>query len=205
MKKNRALALLIVALVAVAAFVPQTRIADAIQFSNGTQLRSKTVQLTDAQIKALPTTPIELVAAPAAGYRIKPIGITISFSVVSATYTNINTTYSALQVCWDNCNGAWAASAVINDSTTGTPMTHLTTMLGGAVHDSSYDMPIPYLETDGTWWMPVNKTGLNGGQGNMGKQKNLAISIDNSGSGNLTAGNSSNYMKVIVYYFVEPT
>jgi hypothetical protein len=57
-----------------------------------------TVTLTDAEIKALPTTGIEIIAAPGVGKIILPISIVISFNWV-ADYTGIDansTIYSAM-------------------------------------------------------------------------------------------------------------
>jgi len=49
-----------------------------------------TVVLTDAQIKALPTTPVEIVAAPAAGLMIVPLAFSLVSSFGGGAYTNVD-------------------------------------------------------------------------------------------------------------------
>lgn len=49
------------------------------------------VTLTDAQIKALPTTPIQIVATPGAGKYIKYLGSALVLDVTAGIYTNLNT------------------------------------------------------------------------------------------------------------------
>lgn len=63
-----------------------------INASGGSSLvLSETVTLTDAQIKALPTTPIQIVAAPGANKYIKYAGAVLVLDVTSGVYTNLNT------------------------------------------------------------------------------------------------------------------
>ena len=166
-------------------------------------LLTATVTLTDAQIKALPTTAIEIVAAPAANTRIKPVSATLQVSVVTATYTNINATYAQLSLGWDGSTFPWAVVPVVNDSTTTPAMTRVTDLLGGAVHDSIVDLTVPYSEMSGAdWWLTQPAVNVSF---TTTVAKNFTISLDNNGSGNLTGGNAANTMRVVLVYYVEAT
>jgi hypothetical protein len=56
--------------------------------------------LTNAQIKALPTTPVDIVATPGAGQILLPISVTYKANFAAGAYTNVNDTAS-LQVTFD--------------------------------------------------------------------------------------------------------
>lgn len=56
----------------------------------GGGLLSATVTLTDAQIKALPTTPVQVLAAPGAGKYYKIFGAQIITDTSAAAYTNVS-------------------------------------------------------------------------------------------------------------------
>lgn len=68
------------------------RIAAASSSGGGSYLVAE-VTLTDAQIKALPTTPIELIAAPGAGKMISVLFINWKIDVTAGIYTNLGNTW----------------------------------------------------------------------------------------------------------------
>ncbi len=156
--------------------------------------------LTNAQIKALPTTPITLVTAPASGLRVRVFSVSLHANTAAGAYTNINATYAALAVYYLGTFGQWAAVGVVDDVTF-TGANKLTGLLGSA-NNQITDLP-PYVDTpsDGAvnvLWTLANVqtvTAMNGIA--------LAIAIDNNGSGALTGGNAANTLTVTVYYALE--
>jgi hypothetical protein len=168
-------------------------------------VRRAIVTLTNAQIKALPTTPITLVAAPGAGSRIKVLAATVIAKTGSGAYGNINATYAALQL--ESAGGRWLAQAVANDDALTTPLTRLSSLLGGT-NESYVDMLVPFVnavEAEGAsgseqWVAPVISNDLTDTENDL-----VRVSIDNNGSGDLTGGHGSNTLRVIVYYAVEAT
>lgn len=150
-------------------------------------LAMATVTLTDAQIKALPTTGVPVVAAPAAGYRVKLISGTISLNSVAGAYTNFNA---------DGLLGFFIGtirlSAKIYNDTGGTlASTSLTDFLGAA-HQRIADLGM-VLDPD---------VSILGGPTDLGA-KSLDVKADNKTSGAFTGGNAANSMKVFAYYVLE--
>lgn len=165
-------------------------------------LFTKSVFLSNDDLKTLSDTPIELVAAPGVNRRIKPIAATFQYSVVSGFYTNINTTYAALQISWDSAGGAWAMLPIVNDSTITPAIDALSRALGTSIHDGMIDMIAPYLQTKGAWWLPVPEVTQGfGAQEN----KSLVLSIDNNGSGDLTGGHADDFARVQLTFRIERT
>lgn len=159
------------------------------------------VTLTDSQIKTV-STPYELFAAPGANRRARLLAASIGYSFVTATYGNVDANYAALQILWDGITGPWAATAVVRDTTTTNPIDALGTMFTGAVHDGFFEMILPSISIDGSWWLPQPFTGASWGSQ---ENKNLAISFDNNGSGNLTGGDGANFIHVITTVRIEKT
>jgi hypothetical protein len=153
-----------------------------------------TVTLTNAQIKALPTTGITLVAAPSAGSRIKVLGATLVARFTAGAYTNVNVTTASLPI--QASSGAWLVSPILNDS--GSSQADLTGFFGA--FNIVADLAVPSFFPNGTggWTQYALTTTVANVDG-------LAVQLkmDNNGSGNLTGGNAANTLKVTLYYSVE--
>lgn len=169
------------------------------------QILKKTATLTDAQIKALPTTPIELIGAPGAGYRIKIISGSLRLNNLAGVYNNVNADYFAVQihvplVTWV-VGGSW-----INDSTMTFALTQGTDVFHGGVGNRLTDLIAPGFSgldagaSSGAGEWVVNN-GLVGTVDYDGTA--IQISIDNNGSGVLTGGNSANTLLVNLLYTIE--
>lgn len=165
-------------------------------------LKRTTVTLTDAQIKALPSTPVELVAAPGTGKWIDVVSVTLRKDNTAGAYGNIAATGSVLKVVVGT-NDDWATMGVVNDSSASPALTYLTDYLGSA-DDGLLKLPTfsqAATTTSGAGWVwgvppfyDYSTEFVN---------KALSIQIDNAAAGNLTGGNAANAMKVIVTYTVE--
>ncbi len=162
-------------------------------------LRSASVQLTNAQIKALPTTPITLVAAPGAGFRVKPISVTLQLSATVAAYTNINATSCAVSISMTDNTGAWVTTPLINDSTTTPDLVDVTTVFGN-IHTLCVDLIVPYANLSGDQWIPTPADNHSFSDLN---NKALVIAADNNGSGDFGGGNAAQFLNVLVGYAIE--
>jgi hypothetical protein len=145
-----------------------------------------TVSLTDAQIKALPTTPITIVSAPAAGYRNKLIGASLRLTSTSGAYTNIDTADAYIAFFLDTVR----VSSYIYNLTAGS-VTKLTDFLGAA-HIKVADM-IPLVDQAVSAMGSVATL----------EAEALVLKVYNNAAGVLTGGNAANTLKATAYYAVE--
>jgi hypothetical protein len=173
---------------------------------NGVQLAQSAppITLTDAQIKLLPTTPFQILAAPGVGIRAKVLGCTIALDSAAGAYTNINTTYASLVLTHTSAADFWLAVGPVNDSTVGGPLGALTYFMGntfnsvvecaqtGAIFDAGATSGVQL------WFIASAPQGRT-----MFTNKAVYLSMDNNGSGALTGGNGANSMTVILYYALE--
>lgn len=155
-----------------------------------------TVTLTDAQIKALPTTPITIVAAPGSGLALLPLYGGLFSKTTSGAYTNIDAAgYTEVLV------GASALilATVPNDAAiTNGSTTRLTQLLGSTT--PRYAPLVPYMDTeDVDQWGPIPHLVDTAAITDLP----MTIDISNGGSGNLTGGNAANALKVVVFYAIE--
>lgn len=163
-------------------------------------VRSASITLTDAQIKALPTTPVEVVPAKA-GFILLPLMAVLENNNIAA-YTNVNATFSFLSIVYGN-------DAV-------EPMTILTQSDGqGGVREANVNLG-SFLGTDplrvilttyggGIVSAPQNMTIVASTYPAADFESALNIYAYNMGSGNFTGGNAANTMKItLVYTEVAP-
>ncbi len=146
-------------------------------------LLSATVELTDAQIKALPTTGIEIVAAPGAGKAIDIISCIVSTNFVTA-YTNI--TDASLSFLDNDGSeiGLTLPTTVILGTTTryiGKMTTPLVFLGSGSFDGSFITQPTSFADIE---------------------NKPIVIKDYYAGVSNYTGGNAANTLKVTVYYVV---
>jgi len=162
------------------------------QFGTFGRVYTSTVSLTDAQIKALPTTSITLVTAPAAGYRIVLIEASIQVNCIAGAYTNINADgYWVLRL------GTSEFSQYVANQTG--DYTYVTDLLTGA--DKNSVQLRTWLRSEVTpadGWGPLPATA-----GDTFAAVALSLFASNSGSGNYTGGHASNSGVVSVTYRIE--
>ena len=146
------------------------------------------VTLTDAQIKALPTTAINILPAPGAGMVNLVHGALFRSDFTAGAYTNLSAT-AFLNVVWD------AANNYIN-ATVSTDTSERDTLFGAdtcLVYCPAYVLlavgitsPVGFVRATGEFGEIVNTT--------------VDVGAGNGVSGNFTGGNAANTLKVTVYY-----
>lgn len=159
-----------------------------------------TVTLTDAQIKALPTTPITLIAAPPSGYRIKVLSASLVSSFAAGVYTNIDATYAACSLFYLGDFGQWPTQAIVDD-----------VGYSGATRFTAFFGNTTRRVVDVTSFYDAASDGAAGLQWVLAYHEPrasmlataLAIGMDNDGTGNLTGGNAANTLRVTVYWAKE--
>ena len=165
--------------------------------AGGATILVSTTTLNNADIKALPTTGITVVAAPAAGFAISPLMATLYSKTSAGAYTNIN---AAAELSVRFSAPGQGLGYIVNDAAIANgSATLLSDLLGTVTNKRSTLIPEQTTENADNWGpLPfvIDVAEFNGIA--------LKIKIDNQGSGNLTGGNVANTLKVIVYYTIEP-
>ena len=166
--------------------------------ANGGGMQLATVTLTNAQIKALPTTPVLFGTAPPSGSWNHAVAASYVINTLGGAYTNINVT-----LCEFSIIGGSLIYGPIDDVGSNPVLTTFTSLFGSAVHDTHTPLT-PYAEsfpypagTSGRVMNPIFDTTASV------DAKQFTVQINNNGSGNLTGGNAANNVIIRVYYFEE--
>jgi hypothetical protein len=172
----------------------------------GADLTCRTITtLTNAQIIALPTTPITIVAAQGTNKSIKPIGVSLYLKSGSGAYGTVNTTYADLSL---RANGSYYINYPIsvNDSTTTPVLSQLTAFLVNTHETVINASPVPLsaIPVAGAGGYVIQDSQTSGGiLATDLRNKSLDLYMDNNGSGVLSGGNAANTLRVIVYWVRE--
>lgn len=162
------------------------------------------VTLTDAEIKALPTTPITIVAAPGAGFYYDLLSASLALDNNAGAYTNIDTGATigdlpTLQL--QTGTGAYLTSVIYNDANmlgwlTGTAIAHLTGFLGTVGSRVIRLVPAAFADVYPNGW------GILSVHNALTDHENQPINLGmyNLALGNLTGGNAANTMVVNITY-----
>jgi hypothetical protein len=139
------------------------------------------VTLDDEQIKALPTTPPEIVESPGPGFAIMPLALVL-VKTYAALYTNVSSTGSYMVLSDEGDNSEMGGYFVDNKlpiGINGAPITYHTGLPG--------DVPSGTI-------VPEALT----------EDSAIYLYVDNSGDGDFTGGDPSNTMKVVLYHMIVP-
>jgi hypothetical protein len=168
---------------------------DVLNRTDTATINMTTVALTDAQIKALPTTEQVLVADPGANLALVPMFAVFYAKTSSGAYTNINAAAILRTYLGSGGGGCEGLGYIVNDAAiTNGSKTLVTDLLGTATNSRAY--LIPEETTEGAnGWGPVPIVQAT----SLSTHKPLSFAMNNGASGNLTGGNAANSLTIYVW------
>lgn len=140
-------------------------------------VQQASVTLTDAQIKALPTTEFQIIAAPGADKVIIPL-FALFRPTISVAYTGIDADAQLYLV-----SSSWLTT-IYNEN-----LNDVSQLLGGSI----WSFMGPNLGVDAGGFLLSSQTG---------EESNLPINLGASNGSDFTGGNAANTLTVVVLYVV---
>lgn len=161
------------------------------------------IELTDAQIKALPTTPVEIVAAPGAGLMLLPLVAVFVCDAAAGAYTNFNV-YSSADPFASSVYLAWDALINFNDATGPAPLAG--GFMAGAQKTVTFLTGLGSALLTGAGADVSGILGVGTGSPTTLGYENAALSVvgQNNAKGDFTGGDPANSLRVVAYYVVVP-
>ena len=159
---------------------------------SGGLLQIITVTLNNEDIKALPTTPIQIVPAPGLGRYVLPIAANVILNNSAGAYTNVSPNTNSWNIGWQG-SSLWYASGQLVSNALGaanaSPI-YGDFMFPGTLRTGTGDFAGELVTT--MFNQPLNSI----------ENLPLVIKDDWNGNTNYTGGNVSNTMKVTTLYAV---
>lgn len=165
--------------------VTVSTLGDLSGVSGVSMMRTISILLTNAQIKLLPTTPVEIVPTPGAGKAIHVISGQMRADCRAGAYTNISG-YNAVEVGVLNAFGTNTITA--------------SGLLGSAFYNVAVIAPF-YLVGSGDYEGELT-LGAFGGEVILDEDLPLNVIGYNASNANFTGGHDNNSLKVTVYYTI---
>jgi hypothetical protein len=163
--------------------------------SDEVKVYTASVTLTNTQIKALPTTGIQLVAAQGAGTILR-VSSVLLYATLTTPYTNHDTNGGSISIQYSG--GAAASNPLVNDSTDGfSSMTDLLGVSGASAQLGMQQSPSPTQGANSYYTL------VSGGATPIDiRNQGLMIKADNIADGDFTGGHADNELFVELNYFV---
>ena len=188
-----------VAIVAVSALVSLRPAVGRLEAQASGRLLVASRVLSNAQILALPTTPITVVSAPGAGKRIVLVEADLVGSFSAGAYADVDPDLAVIALNLSPQEFR-LSSAIANDSSTTPPIAYLDDFLGTASIMHAVIAPFSYAVLEGDWGNLSRPEAMTTASTNVA----LQILAENNGAGDFTGGNAANTLTVTVLYAVIP-
>lgn len=167
----------------------------------GATLKLARVTLGDADVKALPTTPFQLVAAPTGGIQNLFLKATLNAVTAAGAYTNIDPDAYAHVVCGDPADDLLVSQHLFNDPILGP--TELTILLTVSPAQITLSMPGRITPTIPDSWGTFPEIYQSTQVDNLPNGA-LSLHMQNGAAGPFTGGNAANTITVDTLYLELP-
>ncbi len=164
--------------------------------ASGAGIRRVSVALTDAEIKALPTSSKLILAAQGAGFIVVPQFFLVQIRAAAGAYTNIHASSSArFETATTN---KLVSGYIANDAGTTPVLSQMTQLFGNASNRQLLLTADFFTVNESAGWSTFGDVQIIGDLEN----RDIQFAVSNTG-GNFTGGNAANTGRILMYYTVE--